>query len=142
MLIKNQKKARDNAADIIEFSNVDEEQDHEVSPHNNIKLHLDDKMVNNRSVSEFESNKHVNKFHQDKMKDIEFDQNSRPSDLEQHDEFKPTIGSIKNKNQPFNNYDGNEGVDDYDEEYTKHNNHLNSKIQRTSLAEKYEFDGI
>lgn len=46
MLIKNQKKARDDAAYIIEFSNVDEDNENEndLSAHNNIKLQLDDKI--------------------------------------------------------------------------------------------------
>lgn len=37
MLIKNQKKAKENAADIIEFSNVIEDNSHK------LELHLDDK---------------------------------------------------------------------------------------------------
>mgnify|MGYP006283276915 CR=1 FL=1 len=43
MLIKNQRKAKQDAADIIEFSQVDEDNVHAFSKNNNYELHLEDK---------------------------------------------------------------------------------------------------
>jgi hypothetical protein len=44
MLIKNEQKARHDAADIIEFSNVEDDHEHGYSTNfNKIQLHLDDK---------------------------------------------------------------------------------------------------
>lgn len=91
------------------------------------------------------NSENARQFHQDKLREFDLEQNSRPSDPEQIDALKPTIDEYNNKNQSFDNCEGREGVDDYDDDDKddkKHHKYRNGQIHRTSFAEKYEFDAI
>lgn len=86
----------------------------------------------------------MEKFSHNKLREMHFNDASRPSDPENLDVFRPTIGSI---NSHINPYQGegrkidntHEGVDDYDRGALQNQSKVNG---RRSLDKKYEFDGI
>lgn len=88
----------------------------------------------------------MEKFSHNKIREMHFDDASRPSDPENLDVFRATIGSINSNPNPYQEEKKinhtHEGVDDYDCEAPQNNSEANGRFGRRSLNKKYEFDGI
>jgi hypothetical protein len=89
----------------------------------------------------------INQFKQDKLNEFNLNRDSRPSDSEQLDIFRPAINNMKHERHTFEYIGGNknkvkesqEGVDDFDASEDLENG---IGRNRTSMAEKYQFGGI
>lgn len=84
----------------------------------------------------------IDRFNREKMKAFNLNRDSRPSDPEHPDMFRPTVGNFKDEPTSFEQDERikstfHEGVDDYDGEDFPHKSLGNGKIKRTSLVNNY-----
>ena len=89
----------------------------------------------------------IAKFKQEKLNGFNLQHDSRPSDPENPDIFRPTFGNFRENDHSYEHEDKSrnfthEGVDEYDDETHGGRSMVNGKLKRTSLAEKYDFEGI
>ena len=91
-------------------------------------------------------------FNKEKLKNFKLQRNSResrdsrPSDPENNDIFRKTMSDFNGKDNLFkradNSEDIREGVDDYEEDPRVNRSIKARKMNRSSLAEQYRFEGI
>mmetsp|Transcript_15955 Transcript_15955/g.17696 ORF Transcript_15955/g.17696 Transcript_15955/m.17696 type:complete len:114 (-) Transcript_15955:71-412(-) len=109
--------------------------------------------VNNHSDIKLNESIELEKFNQEKMNDCILHRESRDSkgsrhsDLEQPDVFRPTISSCNGQDTLFdkNSKVGEEvpeGVDDYDGEPKANRSAMVRSGKRSSLSDKYRFEGV
>ena len=107
---------------------------------------------NNHSDIKLHDSIELEDFNREKMKNFKLNRDSkdsresRPSDPENHDIFRATVSNYNGNDKLFDKAEKieeeHEGVDDYEGDPKENRSAMTRKPQRSSLAEKYNFEGI